>query len=264
MPRDSNNVYTLPEAPFQPNTVAQPAPVNNNFSDIATALTDSLTRAETTPFTRGLLDDADAATARTTLGATVTGGALFTAADATAARGTLGAAALGANTFTGDQTISKASPFAVLNKTGSGQTNRIEGQLNGTPQILIDLGSETTGDFRIGRFNDAGTFQDFPLFIDRATGNPSVSQPAAWRSAIGAPPLPQAGAGVGQFRLIATGNGEAAVLPAGGSWAFSIIQFNSSSGIYAFNSAANVAAGGTTVGSAASGFVWVGFAWRIA
>ncbi|HEV7455175.1 MAG TPA: hypothetical protein VGN96_00245 [Roseococcus sp.] len=67
MPRDSNNVYTLPEAPFQPNTVAQPGAVNNNFSDVAGALTDSLTRAETTAFTRGLLDDADAAAARNTL-----------------------------------------------------------------------------------------------------------------------------------------------------------------------------------------------------
>jgi hypothetical protein len=69
MPRDSNNTYTLPEAPFQPNTVAQPTPVNNNFSDIATALTASLTRGETTAFSRSLLDDADAATARGTLAA---------------------------------------------------------------------------------------------------------------------------------------------------------------------------------------------------
>jgi hypothetical protein len=90
MPRDSNNTYTLPEAPFQPNTVAQPTPVNNNFSDIATALTASFTRGETTAFSRSLLDDADAATARGTLGGTATGVAVFTAADAAAARATLG------------------------------------------------------------------------------------------------------------------------------------------------------------------------------
>jgi hypothetical protein len=100
MPRDSNNTYTLPEAPFQPNTVAQPTPVNNNFSDIANALTASLTRGETTAFSRSLLDDADAATARGTLGGTATGVAVFTAADAAAARTAIGATATGGAVMT--------------------------------------------------------------------------------------------------------------------------------------------------------------------
>lgn len=52
MPRDTSQVYTLPEAPFAANTLAQSARVNNNFSDIATALTNSLTRAESTVFDR--------------------------------------------------------------------------------------------------------------------------------------------------------------------------------------------------------------------
>lgn len=262
MPRDSNNIYSLPEAPFQPNTVAQPAPVNNNFSDIATALTDSLTRAETTPFTRGLLDDADAATARTTLGATATGGALFTAADATAARTTLGAAALGANTFTGDQTISKASPLAVLNKTDSGQTSRIEGRLNGTPQILIDPGGDTAGDFRIGRFNDAGTFQDFPLTIARATGNPTVSQPAAWRSAIGAPAIPTGTTGVpGHFFPLSIPENTTFNLPAGGTWAFAFTVFTN--GLFT-SGQAMVQPGGATAAITGTGITCGGWAWRIA
>src|SRR3954469_23647705 len=41
MPRDASGTYTLPEAPFQPQTVAQSSRVNHNFSDIAAALTDS-------------------------------------------------------------------------------------------------------------------------------------------------------------------------------------------------------------------------------
>jgi hypothetical protein len=41
MPRDASGAYTLPEAPFQPNTLAQSARVNHNFTDIASALSDS-------------------------------------------------------------------------------------------------------------------------------------------------------------------------------------------------------------------------------
>jgi hypothetical protein len=53
-----------------------------------------------TSFARTLLDDADAPTARTTLGATATGSELFTAADAPTARTTLGATATGSALFT--------------------------------------------------------------------------------------------------------------------------------------------------------------------
>jgi hypothetical protein len=41
MPRDAAGTYTLPEAPFQPNTLAQSARVNHNFTDIAAAISDS-------------------------------------------------------------------------------------------------------------------------------------------------------------------------------------------------------------------------------
>lgn len=42
MPRSGGGVYTLPQAPFTPNTVIQSSVVNSDFSDIATALTQSL------------------------------------------------------------------------------------------------------------------------------------------------------------------------------------------------------------------------------
>lgn len=44
MSRDVSGTYTLPEAAFVPATVALSAKVNNNFSDIGTALTGSLAR----------------------------------------------------------------------------------------------------------------------------------------------------------------------------------------------------------------------------
>ena len=68
MPRDTNQNYSLPEAPFVAGTVASPTAVNANFSDIALALTASLTRGETTSWSRGLLDDIDASAGRATLG----------------------------------------------------------------------------------------------------------------------------------------------------------------------------------------------------
>lgn len=42
MPRSASGVYTLPIPPFTPNTVIRSADVNSDFSDVATALTQSL------------------------------------------------------------------------------------------------------------------------------------------------------------------------------------------------------------------------------
>lgn len=42
MPRNSSGIYNLPETPFVPGTVIESAPVNNDLSDIADALTQSL------------------------------------------------------------------------------------------------------------------------------------------------------------------------------------------------------------------------------
>lgn len=62
MPTSGGGVYTLPEAAFAPNTLATSAAVNNNFSDIADALTDRAQRtyADAAPVTRSstVQDDA--------------------------------------------------------------------------------------------------------------------------------------------------------------------------------------------------------------
>lgn len=51
MPRNSNGVYTLPQAPFVPGTVISSAAVNSDLTDIATALTGSVASNGVTPIT---------------------------------------------------------------------------------------------------------------------------------------------------------------------------------------------------------------------
>jgi hypothetical protein len=95
-----------------------------------------------------------------------------------------------------------------------------------------------------------------------ATGTALIvaADEAAGRAAIDAPALPTSSAGAGNFVSINPAVDAAAVLPAGGNWAYAIYRFNS--GVVA-SSAFGVAAGGTTIGGAASGQNWSGFAWRV-
>lgn len=58
MPRNSSGIYSLPETPFVPNTPIESAPVNNDFNDIATALTQSLATTGVSSMT-GPLKNAD-------------------------------------------------------------------------------------------------------------------------------------------------------------------------------------------------------------
>lgn len=51
MPRNSSGVYTLPEAPFTPGTTISSAAVNDDFSDIASALTGSVAADGSTTLT---------------------------------------------------------------------------------------------------------------------------------------------------------------------------------------------------------------------
>jgi hypothetical protein len=202
MPRDTNQTYSLPEAPFVAGTVASPTAVNENFSDIALALTASLTRGETTSWSRGLLEDIDASEGRATLGLsalsfdgsnnltlpaalTVTGG--VTAAGALAVGGEVTAAgalavggevtAAGALTVGGDVTVAKAEPRVVLAKAATNQSTGIMGRNGGLPRWDLILGSgeaETGGNagsrLALNRFSDAGAYIDTPLIMSRATG----------------------------------------------------------------------------------------------
>jgi hypothetical protein len=57
MPRNGSGSYTLPQAAFVPGTTISSSAVNSDFSDIATALTDSIAADGQTPITGALKQD---------------------------------------------------------------------------------------------------------------------------------------------------------------------------------------------------------------
>lgn len=70
MPRNVSNTYVRAVPAYVNGQVLTAPQLNTEADDIAQALTDSLTRAETTAFGRSLASSADAAAARGILGIT--------------------------------------------------------------------------------------------------------------------------------------------------------------------------------------------------
>jgi hypothetical protein len=95
-------------------------------------------------------------------------------------------------------------------------------------------------------------------------GGTGATTAAAARSAIGAPPTPQTAAGAGQWLSTFVTDGNAAVLPAGGTWAWHSLPFTASTGTLAPGGSGGVNAGGTTVSGAVAGRVYVLMLFRIA
>lgn len=160
-------------------------------------------RNHVSAYMQGLLSSADAAAARTALGATTTGSAVMTAADAAAARTAIAAAGTGVantftgpNTFTGNLTQQSASEGQLrAEKTGAGASLSI--LFNSETQIgffdsvsgmlfVLDKASGVLSVPRAARFGSAGTAFGYaagsggtanqttskssPVTIDRAVG----------------------------------------------------------------------------------------------
>ena len=77
-------------------------------------------------------------------------------------------------------------------------------------------------------------------------------------------PLPKSGTGVGQWYAFPNTPDAAAVLPAGGTWAWVVFIVATATGIISSGTGAGISSGGTTVGGAFAGYYYMGFAWRIA
>ena len=127
------------------------------------------------------------------------------------------------------------------------------------------------GFLRVWRFNaatclqeyttlTAGAFDSTRVIYTRKYNATTVSW-EPWYGNVGQPKATTA-AGEGQFVNLAPAVGTATVLPAGGTWAYSAIRYTSPGGLVG-DTAAGVAAGGTTLFAALAGSVGRGFAWRI-
>ncbi len=86
---------------------------------------------------------------------------------------------------------------------------------------------------------------------------------AASRSAIGAPPTPQGGTGgPGQNYAIQTVSGGVLTLPAGGTWQWNALAFNSSTGAY-LSAAAGTNIGGNAIAGPNTNVIHLAFVWRL-
>jgi hypothetical protein len=177
-------------------------------------------------------------------GPTTIGYSLLSAVDAPGARTALSNAVSGVHLADGAASLNRGLRISTA----------------GVPrwEVLTDASAETGGNagsnFALSRYSDAGVFLDVPLRVDRATGRVTAT---------GLAPVPQTGAGGGQWVRLNSGFGGAAVLPAGGSWAW-VLQRTNGAGAVTLPLDAGVNAGGLTLYSAVSGDVYTGMAWRIA
>jgi hypothetical protein len=123
-------------------------------------------------------------------------------------------------TLTGALVISYATPGIALRKTASGQTAAITGSNGTNARWAIELGNVTAesgsnagSDFAIDRYNDAGTFIDSPMTINRAGGGVTISAGANIAGSLTAGFVVSSGSGAAAFRATQatspTANGEA-------------------------------------------------------
>jgi len=109
MPRNGSGTYSLPEAPFVSGTVIASAPVNNDFNDIATALTGSLAADGQTPATGNLNMNGNSIAGLTAL--TVAGPL------------SIGGALTGATSITGSGNLVIGANFQVVAASGNVASN---------------------------------------------------------------------------------------------------------------------------------------------
>jgi hypothetical protein len=167
-------------------------------------------------------------------------------------------------TLSGDLTISNtANALLALNKGASGAANLLRGNKAGVYRWAVVLGDATAesgsnvgSDFGINSYNDAGAFTGANLTINRATGVVTAT---------GLPPIPKSTASaLGEWKVFSSTIGGAAILPAGGSWAWFGLSVNASTGATNGYAYGGIAAGGTTVLGAGANLIENVLCWRIA
>ena len=127
--------------------------------------------------------------------------------------------------------------------------------------LAISLGS---GNWVVMSYVGATNAQAQAVIGGTATGQAvfGAASASAARSAISAPAIPTETSGAGKWEPLASTVGGALALSAGGTWAWFTVSITNSSATYSASDS-GVDAGGTTVASASTGILHIGFAWRI-
>lgn len=179
MPRNSSGVYSLPESPFVPGTTIESAPVNSDFSDIATALTGSLPVNGSAPMT-GQFQATDGSLSAPSISfdnATGTGWYLSDTNEVSyVANGVL------AVTYNADLTVDFASAIRVGNVSVS-NANYLDWYEEGTFTPVLSFGGASVGityETQVARYTRIGNVVFVSIEIDitskgSSTGDAFVS-----------------------------------------------------------------------------------------
>lgn len=158
--------------------------------------------------------------------------------------GALKTLALAANKFlrtdaNGDLALSDlgAAAIALLNLSGTAAANQLPFLSSATAAALTPLSAK-------GRAIIGASSNDAILAELLAAPRPATS-------------------GRGLFASFQTSSGGAAILPAGGTYAFWLVAYEAASGQFRNGFSAGVSAGGSTVGTAVPGWIWSGVYWNL-
>lgn len=266
--------FTVTGTAFIAGTVIQAVPMNAKLNDLAGGLSNAVTRDGQSPPTANLpmggfkhtnVADGAVRSEYASLGQ-VQDSTVFWA---------------GAAGGTGDAITAALSPAPTALVAGmkiqilssAANTGATTLNLNALGALALNKGDGTTalaaGDipgagYSIAALYDGTRWRLVSVNSSIGTSLDAALTAAAARTLLGAPAIPTASVGAGNWILIAPGDGFGVTLPAGGTWAYSIQRITNASGTFDGNNAVNIASGGTAIGAGLAGRSWLGFAWRIA
>lgn len=155
MPRNGSGTYTLPESPFVTGTTIDPSPVNNDFNDIAQALTGSVAADGQTPMTGDLDLNGNGITGLSTLDATTL---------TVSGNGTINGTThlVGKATMDGDAAVGGALTVTGLSTLGAGVVSS-NGVFSGTVEAIDGTAGNQVVNY--SQFPDGGGAADSYLAI---------------------------------------------------------------------------------------------------
>lgn len=173
MPRNSSGTYSLPETPFIPGTTVQSAPVNSNFSDIATAITTSLATTGVSTMTGPLKHASGTVSAPSLTFANALGTGWYLSDVNEVTYVINGVPAI---TYNADATVDFTGAITLPN-VDNADVNSLDWYEEGTFTPALTFGGGSTGltyTTRVGRYTRIGDRVFFDLFIQINSNGSSI------------------------------------------------------------------------------------------